>query len=134
MHALLGHNNPTTLRIMGKKNNKNVTILIDSGSTHNFIQERIVRFLNLQISPAHKFHLVIGNGDQLTCTKQCLKVLVILHNTIFSHRFFYPTKQRGRLGHKNSMVKNLRTYTNQLLHLTYVVPMERSNCLPKGNS
>lgn len=95
MHALLGHNNSKTLRIMGKIKNKEITIQIDSGRTHNFIQE-IACFLNLQVSPANNFHVIIGNRDQLACSNQCLNVLVILNNTLFHIDFsFYQSVARN---------------------------------------
>lgn len=53
MHAMLSHNNPKALRIKGKIKNHDITILIDSGSTHNLIQKRIALLLNLHISPSH---------------------------------------------------------------------------------
>lgn len=33
---------PQTIRLLGKLKNKEVTILIDGGSTHNFIDQSIV--------------------------------------------------------------------------------------------
>lgn len=37
-HALSGHLAPETLHLMGRISNQNVVILIDGGSTHNFVQ------------------------------------------------------------------------------------------------
>lgn len=36
-HAMARTKHPQTIRILGKLKNKEVTILIDGGSTHNFI-------------------------------------------------------------------------------------------------
>lgn len=38
-HAIVGTNHPQTLRVIGKLGNKYLTILIDRGSTHNFIDQ-----------------------------------------------------------------------------------------------
>ena len=37
LHALMGHTIPQTLRVLGHIHNQKITILVDSGSTHNFI-------------------------------------------------------------------------------------------------
>lgn len=39
LHALLGHSSPKTLRNNRNIKNRDITILIDSRSTYNFIQE-----------------------------------------------------------------------------------------------
>lgn len=51
-----------------------ISRIVDSGSTHNFIQERIVCFLNLHISPSRQFNVMTGNGEQLTYNAQCLNI------------------------------------------------------------
>jgi hypothetical protein len=43
LHALMGHSIPQTLRVMGQIRNNPVSTLIDSGSTHNFVQDRVAR-------------------------------------------------------------------------------------------
>ncbi|KAL6340300.1 hypothetical protein AAG906_040737 [Vitis piasezkii] len=41
-HAIAGTKHPQTIRVLGKLKNKNVTVLINGGSTHNFIDQAIV--------------------------------------------------------------------------------------------
>ena len=45
-HALVGINTPKTLKIEGYIKNKKVIVLIDSGSTDNFIQCKVAKDLN----------------------------------------------------------------------------------------
>jgi hypothetical protein len=45
-HALAGINTPQTLKIQGYIKKKKVTMLIDSGSTHNFINYKLEKDLN----------------------------------------------------------------------------------------
>lgn len=49
LHALSGHLAPKTLRLKGFINNHPISILIDKGSTHNFLHNRVV--LNLGLEP-----------------------------------------------------------------------------------
>jgi hypothetical protein len=51
LHALMGHTIPQTLRVLGLLKNSPVVVLIDSGSTHNFIQDRVAKQLGL---PTHQ--------------------------------------------------------------------------------
>lgn len=41
-HAMAGTNHPQTIRVLGKIRNNPITVLIDGGSTHNFIDQYIV--------------------------------------------------------------------------------------------
>jgi len=47
-HAITGTEHPHTIRVLGKLKNKDVTVLIDGGSTHNFIDQSIVSQFGLQ--------------------------------------------------------------------------------------
>jgi len=47
-HALSGGNSSTTLRFTGHVNGSPVQVLVDNASTHNFIQARMVNFLQLK--------------------------------------------------------------------------------------
>jgi hypothetical protein len=83
LHALMGHSIPQTLRVMGQIRNSPVAILIDSGSTHNFLQDRVARQLGLHTEPAHSFKVLVGNGEVLTCSTMCPQTPLLLG----SHEF-----------------------------------------------
>jgi hypothetical protein len=83
LHALMGHTIPQTLRVVGLINQKAVGVLIDSGSTHNFVQDRVVKQLGLQTQQTHTFNVLVGNGEQLGCTSMCPKVSLFMG----SHEF-----------------------------------------------
>lgn len=52
LHALMGHTVPQSLRVIGRINKNPVIILIDSGSTRNFFQDRVAKQLGLTLNPA----------------------------------------------------------------------------------
>jgi len=74
LHALMGHSISQTLKVLGHVNASPVAVLVDSGSTHNFIQARIAKFLGLQVTPAQGFHVLVGNGEELACSTVCKQV------------------------------------------------------------
>jgi carbamoylphosphate synthase small subunit len=51
-NALAGISTPQTLKIEGYIKNKKVIVLIDSGSTHNFIHYKLAKDLNCFLYPA----------------------------------------------------------------------------------
>ncbi|PNX65654.1 hypothetical protein L195_g054648, partial [Trifolium pratense] len=83
LHALMGHSIPQTLRVIGQINNKPVGVLIDSGSTHNFVQDRVVKQLGLVTQQGHTFNVLVGNGEQLGCTSVCTNVSLSMGSQAF---------------------------------------------------
>ncbi|KAL5750258.1 hypothetical protein ACOSP7_024861 [Xanthoceras sorbifolium] len=61
-HAMSGTTHPQTFRVNGRVKNKEIIILIDGGSTHNFVDQAVVT----------KFGLPIVNDRTFQCTWQCL--------------------------------------------------------------
>lgn len=82
--ALRGTPSPRTLRVQGKVGKLTVTILIDSGSSHNIMQPRIAEFLALPMVPLAPFSVIVGNGDSIQCFGSCPKVKVTLADHIFT--------------------------------------------------
>lgn len=70
-HALSGHLAPETLRLVGQIVNHHVVILIDGGSTHNFVQEQLVTSLALDMQPVPSLWVMVGNGNKIYCHHLC---------------------------------------------------------------
>lgn len=62
LHSLAGHLAPETLRLLGSIAGHPVVILIDGGSTHNFIQESLVAQLGFPSSETRPLRVMVGNG------------------------------------------------------------------------
>lgn len=69
MYALQGEINSSTIRLEGVLKEKPVSILVDSSSSHNFIQIDIAKNVKLEISPIAAFNVVTGSGTKLECNK-----------------------------------------------------------------
>ena len=54
-HAIVGTEHPQPIHVLGKLKNKNVTVLTDGGSTHNFIDQAIVSKYGLPVIQDKKF-------------------------------------------------------------------------------
>ena len=72
--ALAGINTPQTLKIEGYIKKKKVIVLIDSGSTHNFIHYKLAKDLNFFVYPVPEFQVMIADGGTINCSRKCNKI------------------------------------------------------------
>jgi hypothetical protein len=73
-NALAGISTPQTLKIEGYIKKKKVIVLIDSGSTHNFIHYKLAKALNCFVYPAPEFQVMIADGGTINCSGKCNKI------------------------------------------------------------
>nr|GMC64213.1 Transposon Ty3-G Gag-Pol polyprotein [Ipomoea batatas] len=88
LNSLAGPGNPRSLKLLGEVNGQKLQILIDSGSTHNFVQPKIAEQLQLHALKVTPFRVYVGNGDSLACSHSCKQVPLTLHGTEFLIDFF----------------------------------------------
>ncbi|KAF5757863.1 putative nucleotidyltransferase, Ribonuclease H [Helianthus annuus] len=88
LHAILGKSHPTTMKIHGMLNSTEVLILVDGGSTHNFISDVLVNELNLPTHLVSPFGVQIGNGDVIRCNKVCRELSVQVNDLKISQDFY----------------------------------------------
>ena len=69
-NALARITTPQTLKIEGYIEKK-VIVLIDSGSTHNFIHSKIAKDLNCFIYPVLEFQVIVVDGETINCVGKC---------------------------------------------------------------
>lgn len=74
LRAFLGNSSSEMLQLSDVIKAHNLTILIDGGSIHNFIQDRLINFLGLPI---------FESPDRLHCSSYCLNVPICLGSTEF---------------------------------------------------
>ncbi|XP_058777144.1 uncharacterized protein LOC131651501 [Vicia villosa] len=84
--AISGQLSPKTLKFKGILDGLSVTVLIDTGSTHNILQPRIAQHLKIPTKPIPNFSVMVGNGSQLNCSGICPEVPI----TLQQHLFFIP--------------------------------------------
>ncbi|GKD26537.1 retrotransposon gag domain, retroviral aspartyl protease, partial [Tanacetum coccineum] len=89
LHAILGKPHPRTMKVQGMLHSTEVIILIDGGSTHNFISDVLVKDLHLNTQAVAPFGVQIGNGDFIRCGHIC-KNLPIQINELKIVQDFYP--------------------------------------------
>jgi hypothetical protein len=63
LNAITGTPNPKTMRMIGVIKGQQVTILIDSGSTHNFVDEQVAKLIGLKSTSKNVIKVRIANGQ-----------------------------------------------------------------------
>jgi hypothetical protein len=69
---LAGIITPQTLNIEGYIKKKKVIVLIDSGSTHNFIHYKLAKDFNYFVYPAPEFQVMIANRGTINFSGKCI--------------------------------------------------------------
>jgi hypothetical protein len=88
LNSFTGFSAPQTLKLIGYIKHRKVIILVDSGSTHNFIHHHIAQETNCYIRVVNNFQIMIANGDSMKCGGRCENVcLQIGDYHLKSHMF-----------------------------------------------
>ena len=83
-NALTGITTPQTLKIEGHIKKKNVIVLIDSSSTHNFIHCKVAKELNCFLCPAPECQVMVANGGNINCSGKCHNIKLTMGEYIFN--------------------------------------------------
>nr|GMD76862.1 Transposon Ty3-G Gag-Pol polyprotein [Ipomoea batatas] len=78
LNTMTGSGNPRSLRLVGQIKQSPCLVLIDSGSTHNFINPDIVEKFQLPTKAIKPFKVYIGNDDTLGCQHVCPNVKICM--------------------------------------------------------
>ncbi|RVW32429.1 Transposon Tf2-8 polyprotein [Vitis vinifera] len=78
LHALTGWTHTENHAGNSENGSHEVMVLIDSGSTHNFISNRLANKLRLPVIPTETFPVWVANGERLKCQGRYDKVRVEL--------------------------------------------------------
>ncbi|KAJ0076522.1 hypothetical protein Patl1_35324 [Pistacia atlantica] len=83
-----GNGGPQTMRVAGRIGSQRVLVLIDSGSTHNFIDQRLARHLGLSVTPIDKFWVTVASGEKLSCREKHEEVKLVIQGLDMAVTFF----------------------------------------------
>ncbi|KAK8288461.1 hypothetical protein V6Z12_D07G127200 [Gossypium hirsutum] len=87
LHALTGMQGHNTMRVAARVGSLIAIILVDSGSTHNFIDARLVNRLSLPIMHQEQLRVSVVNGESLFTRGVCKGVLWEVQNHKFETDF-----------------------------------------------
>ena len=84
LNSLAGNIAPETLRLVGHLVATQLIILVDGGSTHNFIQHQLVHQLGLPFCETQPLRVMVGNGQFLECHCICDNITISIQDITFS--------------------------------------------------
>ena len=84
LYALLGSPSRGTMRMRGKINGHWITILIDIGSTHNFLDTAILVVLQLSLDLTLTFEVKVANGATIQTQGVCANVRISMQRHAFA--------------------------------------------------
>jgi hypothetical protein len=74
LNALTGLSTPQTLKLIGYIKHRKFIIIVDSGSTRNFIHRCISQETSCYIRAVNNFQIMIANGGSMKCGGHCENV------------------------------------------------------------
>ena len=83
LNALKGGMGVGTIRFMAYIDKLPVKVLVDGGSSDNFLQPRVAKFLKLPVEPAPFFKVMVGNGNYMEAEGMISKLTIKAQNARF---------------------------------------------------
>jgi hypothetical protein len=88
MASMLGFSRYHTFKVRGVLQGPKVTILIDGGASHNFIDGNMVERRGIPTEEFDGFTVVIPGDHQMSCTKWIPKLTITMGNYSMTDDFF----------------------------------------------
>ncbi|RWV99714.1 hypothetical protein GW17_00037365 [Ensete ventricosum] len=88
VHTLVGHSNPQTIKVGGLLKHQSIIILINIGSTNNFLNNKVVTHLAFQIKGCNKFDVKVVDDQIFNYDQRCPWVKLLLHDQEVVADFF----------------------------------------------
>lgn len=82
---------PQTMKVKGFFKKQILIILLDLGSTHNFIDPQVAKAIDSYIHPTNNFKVMVGNGKKIACKGTCQNVKLSMGQyTLKSDMYILP--------------------------------------------
>ena len=88
LYAIAGIRTAHAMRLPVTINGCRLVALLDSGSTHNFIDTKLLRRLRLNTSAHPTIHVLVANGDRAPCHGFATSVALTVDTEDFDLRLF----------------------------------------------
>ena len=76
------------MSVIGKAGSQPIHILIDSGSTHNFLDSATAKKLRCKLLKIPPLVVVVADGAQLTCQSMCTSFTWVMENVEYETDVF----------------------------------------------
>ncbi|XP_059458363.1 uncharacterized protein LOC132187956 [Corylus avellana] len=83
LHAITGSQHPKTMRLVGWIGNLKIMILVDSGSTHNFVDSSVCKKVRMSICSEQRIKVKVANGEEVLSEGKCTNLKIQLKEFSF---------------------------------------------------
>lgn len=83
LNVVVGGEGLNTIKLPGLIQKQKIIVLIDSGSTHSFVDPMLVHQLKLPTEAAPNLTVTVANGEKLSCDQVCKGLQWEIHGEIF---------------------------------------------------
>lgn len=83
IYALEGRQKPEAMELRGTTGADPVVILVDTGSSHDFLHPRVAHKQSLPLTAVKPFCVYVGNGASLVCSHASLQTRVVIQSQVF---------------------------------------------------
>ena len=84
LHAITGIRPEETMQLRVNIGNHELTALLDSGSTHNFVSMEAARHIGLSFHDSKGKNVVVANGDRVACRGLARDVAICIAGSFFT--------------------------------------------------
>jgi hypothetical protein len=88
LHAIIGSPNPKTMRVVVKLSGHNFVVLINTGSTYNFIHLRVARRVGMKVLKHKPIRVNIADGSKLWSEGSCSNIKLMIQGDQFVTRAY----------------------------------------------
>ncbi|RZR88761.1 hypothetical protein BHM03_00016381 [Ensete ventricosum] len=88
VHALVGYMNLHTMEVAGLLKQQPIAVLINTESTNNFMNSKVVARMALHIEDYNRFDIKVADGRILKCDQKCPSVKLMLQDQEIIADFF----------------------------------------------
>ncbi|KAL1540646.1 hypothetical protein AAHA92_24966 [Salvia divinorum] len=83
IYAMEGRPRSDSIELLGRIGQEEVMILVDTGSSHDFLHPRIAEKLKLPLTAIRPFRVYVGNGESLCCSHASANTPLQIQEEVF---------------------------------------------------
>ncbi|XP_019200240.1 PREDICTED: uncharacterized protein LOC109193863 [Ipomoea nil] len=87
LYAMMGGEGLNTIKLLGAIQRQPIVILVDSGSTHSFLDPKLLTQLRMESEKAQVLSVTVANGEQLWCDAICRRLSWQMQGEMFMKDF-----------------------------------------------
>ncbi|GKA21527.1 reverse transcriptase [Tanacetum coccineum] len=132
INSLIGQGVPRSLQLWGMICSGTVHVLIDNGSTHNFVRPDVVEKKCLPVQSSKPFKVYIGSGETLLCESICSRVTLSMQGLIMEVDLYVLPRKGSDIVLSIQWLQNLGKVTHDYSNETMVFSWSGRDYALKG--